>query len=137
MTRIVSFADGFTSASAPVVAGAEQENYTLANNQALTNISGLVFDSSSYKSIFIDFEIERIGSSSYRQSGSLILSYNGTWSMTFGNYQGDPIIEDVLTEVYGITLSVVGATGQIQYSSNNLPGHTSSKIKLYVVKVTV
>lgn len=135
--RIVSFADGFTSASAPVVAGAEQENYTLANNQALTNISGLVFDSSAYKSVFIDFEIERIGSSSYRQSGSLILSYNGTWSMTFGNYQGDPIIEDVLTEVYGITLSVVGATGQIQYSSNDLPGHTSSKIKLYVVKVTV
>lgn len=137
MTRIVSFADGFTSASAPVVAGAEQENYTLANNQALTNITGLIFDSSTYKSVFIDFEIERIGSSTYRQSGSLILSHNGTWSITFGNYQGDPIIEDVLTEDYGITLSVVGATGQIQYSSNNLPGHTSSKIKLYVVKVTV
>jgi hypothetical protein len=137
MTRIVSFADGFTSASAPVVAGAEQENYTLANNQALTNITGLVFDSSAYKSVFVDFEIERIGSSTYRQSGSLILSYNGTWSITFGNYQGDPIIEDVLTEDYGITLSVVGATGQVQYSSNNLPGHTSSKIKLYVVKVTV
>ena len=137
MTRIVSFADGFTSASAPVVAGAEQENYTLANNQSLTNITGLIFDSSTYKSVFIDFEIERIGSSTYRQSGSLILSYNGTWSITFGNYQGDPIIEDVLTEDYGITLSVVGATGQVQYSSNNLPGHTSSKIKLYVVKVTV
>lgn len=137
MTRIVSFADGFTSASAPVVAGAEQENYTLANNQALTNITGLIFSSSAYKSVFVDFEIERIGSSTYRQSGSLILSYNGTWSITFGNYQGDPIIEDVLTEDYGITLSVVGATGQVQYSSNNLPGHTSSKIKLYVVKVTV
>jgi hypothetical protein len=137
MTRIVSFADGFTSASAPVVAGAEQENYTLANNQALTNITGLIFSSSAYKSVFVDFEIERIGSSTYRQSGSLILSYNGTWSITFGNYQGEPIIEDVLTEDYGITLSVVGATGQVQYSSNNLPGHTSSKIKLYVVKVTV
>jgi hypothetical protein len=137
MTRIVSFADGFTSASAPVVAGAEQENYILENNQALTNITGLIFDSSAYKSVFVDFEIERIGSSTYRQSGSLILSYNGTWSITFGNYQGDPIIEDVLTEDYGITLSVVGATGQVQYSSNNLPGHTSSKIKLYVVKVTV
>jgi hypothetical protein len=137
LTRIVSFADGFTSASAPVVAGAEQENYTLANNQALTNITGLIFSSSAYKSVFVDFEIERIGSSTYRQSGSLILSYNGTWSITFGNYQGDPIIEDVLTEDYGITLSVVGATGQVQYSSNDLPGHTSSKIKLYVVKVTV
>lgn len=137
MTRVVSFADGFTSASAPVIAGAEQENYTLLNNQALTNITGLSFDSASYKSVFIDFEVERIGSSSYRQSGSMILVYNGTWSMTFGNYQGDAIIEDVLTEDYGITLSVVGATGQIQYSSNNLPGHTSSKIKLYVVKVTV
>lgn len=137
MTRIVSFADGFTSASAPVIAGAEQENYTLANNQALTNITGLIFSSSAYKSVFVDFEIERIGSSTYRQSGSLILSYNGAWSISFGNYQGDSIFEDVLTEDYGITLSVVGATGQVQYSSNNLPGHISSKIKLYVVKVTL
>ena len=137
MTRVVSFADGFTSASAPVIAGVEQENYTLLNNQVLTNITGLLFDSASCKSVFIDFEVERIGSSTYRQSGSMILVYNGTWSMTFGNYQGDTIIEDVLTEDYGITLSVVGATGQVQYSSNNLPGHTSSKIKLYVLKVTV
>ena len=27
MTRIVSFADSFTSASAPVISGADQENY--------------------------------------------------------------------------------------------------------------
>lgn len=135
--RVVSFADGFTSSTAPSFQGFIQENYSILNNQSLTNISGLAFDSSLYKSVFIDFEIERIGTSTYRQSGSMTLVYNGSWSITFGNYQGDSIIEDVLSQDYGITLSVVGATGQLQYSSNNLPGHTSSKIKLYVLKVAV
>jgi hypothetical protein len=62
VTRIVSFADGFTSASAPVISGANQENYSLNNNQATTDIVGLVFDSAAYKSVFflILFDIIQI-----------------------------------------------------------------------------
>lgn len=137
MTRIVSFADGFTSASAPVISGAEQENYTLLNNQAVTNVTGLVFDSSSYKSVFFNYEIERIGSTIYRQTGSFIAAFNGSWSLTFGNYQGDQIIDDTLVNLYNITLSINSSTGQIRYSSGNQPGHTSSKIKLYVTRISV
>jgi hypothetical protein len=137
MTRIVSFADGFTSASAPVVSGAEQENYTLLNNQSVTDITGLLFDSNANKSVFINYELERIGSSIYRQVGSLIAVFNGTWSITFGNYQGDQIIDDTLVNTYSITLSIDPTTGQMRYSSGNLAGHTSSKIKIYSVKVSV
>ena len=134
MTRVVSFADGFTSASAPVIAGAEQESYVLLNNQALTNITGLIFDSSIYKSIFFDYEIERIGSAEYRQVGQFVAVYNGSWFLSFGNYTGDSIIEESLENDYGITLSI-DSSGQIKYSSNDLTGHISSKIKLNVLKV--
>lgn len=136
MTRIVSFADSFTSASAPVISGANQENYVLLNNQAVTNIVGLLFDSSIYKSVFFNYEVERIGSATYRQVGSFIAAFNGTWSLSFGNYQGDQIIDDSLVVPQNITLSINASTGQVSYSSGNQPGHTSSKIKLYIVKVS-
>ena len=137
MTRIVSFADSFTSASAPVISGADQENYILLNNQAVTNIAGLIFDSSAYKSVFFNYEVERIGSTIYRQTGSFIAAFNGTWGISFGNYQGDQIIDDSLVVPQNITLSINASTGQISYSSGNQPGHTSSKIKLYIIKVSV
>ena len=112
--RIVSFADGFTSASEPSISGPSSEVYSLSNNQSLTNITGLIFNSSIYKSVFFDYEIERIGTSTYRQTGSLMASFNGSWSLTTGNYQGDSIIEDTLTVDYGITLSIDASTGQVK-----------------------
>lgn len=133
-TRITAFADGFTSASEPSVSGAVQENYILLNNQALTDVVGLQFDNTSIKSVFFKYEIERIGSTSKQQVGTFQMAYNTSWELTFGNYQGDSIIEDVLTEEYGITLSVT-SLGQIQYSSNNFIGHVSSEIKLYIVRI--
>jgi len=133
-TRITAFADGFTSASEPSVSGAVQENYTLLNNQSLTNIVGLQFDSANIKSVFFKYELERVGSTSKKQAGTFQLVYNTSWELTFGNYQGDSIIEDVLTEEYGVTLSVT-SLGQMQYSSNNFIGHVSSEIRLYIVRI--
>ena len=133
-TRITAFADGFTSASEPSVSGAVQENYTLLNNQSLTDVTGLQFDSSSIKSVFFKYELERVGSTSKKQVGTFQLVYNTSWELTFGNYQGDSIIEDVLTEEYGVTLSVT-SLGQIQYTSNNFIGHVSSEIRLYIVRI--
>jgi hypothetical protein len=133
-TRITAFADGFTSASEPSVSGAVQENYILLNNQSLTDVVGLQFDSTSIKSVFFKYEIERIGSTSKKQVGTFQMAYNTSWELTFGNYQGDSIIEEALTEEYGITLSVT-SLGQIQYSSNNFIGHISSEIKLYIVRI--
>jgi hypothetical protein len=132
--RVTSFSDGFTSASEPSVSGAVQENYVLLNNQSLTNIIGLQFDSASIRSVFFKYEIERVGSTSKKQVGTFQMAYNTSWELTFGNYQGDSIIEDVLTEEYGVALSVT-SLGQIQYSSNNFIGHVSSEIKLYIVRI--
>jgi hypothetical protein len=136
VTRIVSFADGFTSASAPSIAGANQENYVLANNQTTTDVTNLVFDSVLYKSVFFEYEIERIGSTIYRQTGSFIAVYNGSWALSFGNYQGDTILEDTLVNPYSVVLTINSSTGQIRYSSGNQPGHTSSKLKVYPTKVS-
>lgn len=135
MPRVVSFADGFTSASAPDVAGGVQETYALNNNQTLTNITGLVFDNAEYKTAFFDYELERIGSSTYRQSGTFIISYNGSWTLTLGNYQGDSIIESTLLNAWSITLVINSSTGQFQYSSGNLSGHTESNLKLNIVRI--
>lgn len=136
MTRIVSFADGFTSASAPSISEENQENYILNNNQTVTDVIGLLFDSSNYKSVFFDYEIERIGSTIYRQTGSFIAVFNGSWSLSFGNYQGDTILEDTLANPYSVVLTINSSTGQIRYSSGNQPGHTSSKLKVYPTKVS-
>ena len=137
MTRIVSFADGFSSASAPDVVGGAQEVYTLLNNQATTAISGLIFSSSAYRTAFIDYELSRVGGATYRQSGSIIVSFNGTWSLSLGNYQGDSIIEDTLLNTQSITLTINSSTGQISYSSGNLASHTSSSLKLNIVRIAV
>ncbi|MCS6281478.1 MAG: hypothetical protein HUM72_12670 [Dolichospermum sp.] len=137
MTRVVSFADGFTSATSPVVSGASQENYTLNNNQSTSDIAGLIYSSSQYKSIFIDYELERVGSTTYRQAGSFLAVFNGTWTLTFGNFQGDSIIEDTLLNTYSVVLSIDSSTGQIRYSSGNQVGHTSTKFKVYSTKVSV
>lgn len=136
MSRVVTFSDGFTSASAPSIVGASQENYTLLNNQATTAITGLVFDSTTTKSVFIDYTIDRVGTVERRQSGSMIAVFNGTWSITFGSYQGDTIIADTLVNTYSATLSIHATTGQISYSSGNQAGHVSSSLKIYLVKVT-
>jgi len=136
MTRVVNFADGFTSGSEPLISGSALETYTLSNGVGLTNVTGLLFNSLFYKSVFMDFEIERVGTSTYRQTGSLIISYNGTWVMNFGNYQGDSILQDPIVDDYGITLSIDSASGQVKYVSGNQAGHVISKLKVYVTRIT-
>ena len=56
--RIVSFTDGFTSSTAPIVQGFVQENYTILNNQS-SDVSLFTFNSTSYTSIFVDFQLVR------------------------------------------------------------------------------
>jgi hypothetical protein len=134
--RVVTFADGFVSTTPPVLDGEVSANYSLLNNQSSpVNISDFIIGSSSYKSAFISYEIERIGASTYRQVGSLIAVFNGTWSITFGNFQGDGIFSDTIVNSENVVLSINASTGQFSYTSGNLPGHTSSKLKIYITKV--
>ena len=135
MTRIVQFSDGFTSASAPVVSGGAQENYDLLNNQTGTEITGLIFDSSLYKSAFIDAEIERNGILSYRQIIQIQLYFDGTnWNLTTGNSSGDDLLNPSITEPEMISL-FINSVGQVSYDTGDLVGHTSSKLKLSIVRI--
>jgi hypothetical protein len=137
MTRLVTFTDGFTSATIPDLGGDSLEIFTLLNNQSVSvNITDLIFSSTEFKTVFMEYEVERVGTLTYRQSGSLIASFNGAWSYSLGNYQGDSIIEESLLNTYSITLSVDASSGQFSYTSGNQAGHTSSKLKLKIVRIS-
>lgn len=137
MPKIVVFSDGFSSSSAPTISGGNIESYSLLNNNPLSNVVGLIFDYAEAKSIFFDYEIERIGTSTYRQSGVFQAVYNSGWSLSFANYQGDSILDEDLSNDYSLSLSIDSSNGQIKYISNDQIGHVSSKIKLNILKVSI
>lgn len=134
--RVVTFADGFVSTTPPELQGEVSENYDLLNNQvSAVDIDDFIVDGSDFKSVFINYEIERIGASTYRQAGSLLAVFNGTWSLTFGNYQGNQIFNDAIESSENVVLSIGPASGQFSYISGDLPGHTSSKLKMFITRV--
>lgn len=139
MTRAVTFADSFTSASAPDVATAGQEQYTITNNVSVaTSISGLTF--AAYTSVFIDFELSREDVNGLnRQSGALLIHNNGTdYTLNLGNYQGDDIVRlagESIAAPEEIILTIT-ALGQIQYQSGNMNADSyEGTLKLQITRV--
>ena len=127
MPKIIEFADGFSSASAPDIEGGTQEVISLLNNQTGTAISELDFDG--FSSVFIDFEVHRFDDvSTFRQVGTAIFRKNPStllWSFDLGNYTGDSIIEESISSPEHIVLSIDGS-GQVSYDSGNMgSGHTA------------
>lgn len=135
MPRIVTFADGFSSASAPDIEGSIQENYTLTNNiSSATNINGLVFDSAETITAFGSFELTR---GTYHQAGSaMFICDAGVWSISLGNFDGDSILNDALDNTYNVVLSF-GTAGQVQYTSGNLAGSPTTILKLVITRIRV
>jgi hypothetical protein len=94
--------------------------FTVANNQsAAANVTGLVFDPTKYRSFTIDYQIYRnttgSGATELAESGILKGVYktvSATWEMIPVGQVGDA----------GVTLTIVSATGQIQYTSTNITG---------------
>jgi hypothetical protein len=134
MTRLVTFADGFTSATPPDVTPGAQEDYIILNNQAayvpLLDNSGnqLILDSTKHKSVFADFELERVqGATIYRQSGTfmIILGLTG-WEIQYGNYIGQDLLQiSGLASPEHVELAVDSVTGHVTYISGSLIGSTS------------
>ena len=139
MTRAVTFIDGFTSASAPNVATAGQEQYVIANNISVaTNITGLDF--SSYTSVFVDFELSRedVGGL-HRQSGSILINDNGAgYTLNLGTYQGDDLVRlsgESIAFPEEIVLTIT-ALGQVQYKSGNMSASGyAGLLKLQITRV--
>ena len=134
----MSFADGFTSASEPIVQGFVQENYTILNNQA-SSASIFTFDSTVYNSIFIDFELIREDSlDHFSQFGKLTIFNDGTsWLLAIGMYNNSDIIQDSLINPEHITLSVSnsGAIGSLDYTSGNMGSSYSGTFNIMATRI--
>lgn len=135
MVRVINFAEGFTSASVPTGVGSIQENYTIANNA--TGGSIFTIDSSLSKSAFADYELRRETSLGvFIQTGSIILAYDGAWSLSFGNYSGDEMFVDVIANTENVILTLNSSTGALTYDSGNMSGTSySGTLKLNIVRV--
>lgn len=136
MTRIVEFADGFSSASEPVVSGTSVE-YEIDNNiSTFTNI-GFSFDESNETSAILEIEIERIDDSdTYRSSGSVTAYYDGSdWQLTFGLFSGDNIISDSDVSTDLKTAIQITTAGVMQYKTGNMTGgNHEGKIKVLTTR---
>ncbi len=89
--------------------------FTIANNQATANVTGLVFDHTVNSSAKIDFEIHRTtGSGELMAWGQLFAVYRTDlgWVLIGPNYSGDePNVTWTIT-----------AAGQVQYATDNMAG---------------
>jgi hypothetical protein len=122
MSRVVNFADGFSSASAPTGSGGAQENYTInnsASSQALFTLSSLTT-----KTVFSDYELIRSSSlGEFKQDGSLVFRYSdGAWAITYGNYSGDEMLVDTIVNNEHCLLVINSSTGAVTISSGTLGG---------------
>jgi hypothetical protein len=133
MTRVVTFADGFSSVSPPQTVVAV-EQYNILNNTTLGSI--LTLNSTFYKSVFFDYELRRSSSlGTFLQAGSAIASYNGSWSLSFGNFQGDDIIKSIPSLPEEVNIQLNSVTGELKYDSLNMTGTGyTGTLKLSIVR---
>jgi len=97
---------------------------TIANNQATPlNVNNLVINSALYRAGFVEYFVQRTTSGTeISEAGTIYLLYNdlaGTWSIT---QVGDQV------NVTGVSFTVT-AGGQVQYTSSNITGQTSGKMR--------
>lgn len=126
MTRIINFADGFTSASAPDVEGTSLESYDILNNTTGTLFTVLPAETTS---IFASYELSR---STYVQGGSFVAVYDSGWTIQQGNYIGDDLIQDTISNPQEIRLYFSG--NDLKYDSGNIG--SNGKLKLSITRVT-
>lgn len=140
MTRIISFSDGFTSSTAPIIAGSStQENFIIANSATATSL--MTIDSVTYKSAFFDYTLKRADvSDSFIQNGKGIMGFDGSsWSITFGNFQNDDLVVDtapVAEQVYFYMTTSLGI-GSLVYDSGTMSGTYSGSLSLSIIRITV
>jgi hypothetical protein len=135
--RLVTFADGFTSASAPSIAGGVQEDYLIPNNTVGAAI--LTMDKTKNLTAFVEYELIRKTNLSYfKQEGSFIMAYDGTaWLLTEGNFQGHSMINvDGVVDPKDVQLVLDPSTGVLTANSGNIAGTDyEGTFKLDIVRI--
>lgn len=139
MPRIVTFADGFVSASEPPIEGSEQETYSIANN---TTDDIFTINSEAYKSAFADYElIRKDDSNEYIQAGKISLFYDGVnWNYALGISNGsDLIVSDIESpEQVKLTISTLAGVGTLSYESGNMTGtNYVGSFKIFITRISV
>lgn len=139
MPRIVTFADGFVSASEPPVEIQEPEVYSISNNS-----SGNIFsiNLTTYKSAFAEYQLTRkTNLGEFIQIGKLSIFHDGAnWNMAFGVYNGnDLIVPDIESpEQVKLTISTIGGIGTLSYESGNMTGtNYAGSLKLFITRISV
>jgi hypothetical protein len=106
----------------------QETSFQIANN-TLANVTGLIFNPSTYRSVKIEYSIYRktdtLGSAK-AQVGQLRFVYNTQsqiWLMS----------DDYAGQDSGVVFSINNTTGQVQYSSSNILGDNYSGVLKYQV----
>lgn len=91
----------------------------LTNNQTTpTDVSGLAFDTSEVLSVSIEYFTQRQGSSILIEEGRLYAVFDGSdWKLSAES-----------TSDAGVDFTITAA-GQVQYTTTDLAGHTSSTVR--------
>lgn len=118
-------ATGWATAVTNALTSVQGPNDILVRSAALNNnqttpedIQNLNFDTVAVLSVTIEYFIQRNGTVVDTENGVCLANYNGsTWKITQES-TGD----------LGVVLSITN-TGQVQYTSTDYPGHTSSLIR--------
>jgi hypothetical protein len=110
------------------VGGFVQLEFALQNNQSTpTDVTGLLFNSSSFRSFKALVTIEINATASLFESKELLATFDGTsWGMTAWGQGQDSGVELDITSL-----------GQITYTSSNYPGFTSGKLKLKITTLSI
>lgn len=138
MSRVLDFADGFTSLTAPTLPGIPFfQSFTVVNTasaEVFLNLDPLVT-----KTVFCDFELIREDNNTYyKQEGSFIMAYDGgDWNISFGNFTGVDMVRDPsesIAEDYEIKLSM-NSGGDLLYDSGTMGALYSGTFKLNITRV--
>lgn len=132
MTRLVDFADGFSAAAPPDVTPGAQEDFIIANNQAVATdllnslADQLTMDDSRYLSAIVSYELERFDDdNTYRQTGEFVIVKDPTigWKIEYGNYVGTDMLQvAAISQAWHVLLSIDTVTGEVDYESGNMTG---------------
>ncbi len=137
MTRIVTFADSFVSATEPSLEGINQEDYVIQN--AAVNQTLFTIDESVYKSAFFDFEIIRSDDSdAYAEVGRFQLLYDGiNWNFAQGISTGSQVINSEIDESYNVVFSMttLSGVGSLKYSSGTMGANYSGTLKISISRI--
>lgn len=95
--------------------GIVEAQLALANNQAATNITGLVLDKTLYKSALVFFQARR-----KTDAGEAV--FVGRMALMYRDFTNAwDLAVDGLGDELGVTFSITGA-GQVQYATDNMAG---------------